>query len=906
MKKTIINTNEIKNRLINASNATNEELFSLYNSNLNGILTDEIIEENKEKYGSNKLDKKSKNGVWKRIISSFFNPFSLILIILSLVSFALDVLYPIIAKPKDKSPDPITVIIIMSMVIISGIVHFVQESKSNSSAEKLVKMIETTTRIKRNGIAYEIPLNEVVVGDIVELAAGDIIPADVKILSAKDLFVSQSSLTGESDAIEKYAYLDTRSNFDNITDRNNLAFMGSNIISGSAQAMVIVTGNSTYIGQIANKINEKPVKTDFEKGISSISWLLIKLMCVMVPLVLLISILKPFILKNHANVKDINYWLDAIFFAISIAIGLTPEMLPMIITSTLAKGAVSMSKKQTIVKNINSIQNFGAMNIFCTDKTGTLTLDKVVLEKHLNIQGKEDSRVLKYAFLNSWYQTGLKNLLDKSIIEKTEELSDLEKDLRNLDLNYEKIDEIPFDFERKRMSVLVRGKSKKLQMITKGAVEEVLSICDRIELKEGDVQPINENYIKEVLEKVDNLNDEGMRVIAVARKSNPSGEGKFGVKDEHGMVLIGYLAFLDPPKESTKKAIENLHNLGVEVKILTGDNARVTKAICKKVGIVSDNILLGKDILEMDDQQLDEAVKHTNIFAKLSPDQKSRIILSLRKQGNVVGYMGDGINDAPAMKVADVSISVDTAVDIAKESANIILLEKDLSVLATGIIEGRKTYSNMNKYVKMTASSNLGNIFSMVVATILLPFIPMLAVQLLIMNLIYDFTCGAIPWDKVDEEQILKPRKWQPKSVRNFMFWFAPVSSIVDILAFIILRYAIIPTIITDVDSQLFKQTFWAGWLVISMWTQSLVIHFIRTQKIPFIQSRASWAVTLFSLLGIAIINTLPYIPVLNNALHLSPLPAIFYAWLALLLFIYIGFISLIKYLYIKRYKELL
>ncbi|WP_406614998.1 magnesium-translocating P-type ATPase [Mycoplasmopsis hyopharyngis] len=901
MKKTIINTNEITNRLINASNSSNEELFSLYESSIDGITSEEIVEKNQEKYGKNKLSKKSKNNVFRRLINSFFNPFSIILIVLALVSFTLDVIWPLATK-RYKDVEPMTVIIIMSMVIISGIIHFVQETKSNSSAEKLVKMIETTTRVRRNGIAYEIPLQDVVVGDIVELAAGDIIPADVKILSAKDLFVSQSSLTGESDAIEKYSFLNKNANFENITDRNNLAFMGSNIISGSANAMVISTGNSTFIGQIANKINEKPIKTDFEKGISSISWLLIKLMCIMVPMVLLILIVKPFILGTEKK------YIDAIFFAISIAIGLTPEMLPMIITSTLAKGAISMSKKQTIVKNINSIQNFGAMNIFCTDKTGTLTLDKVVLEKHLNIYGNEDSRVLKYAFLNSWFQTGLKNLLDKSIIEKTEELSDVAKDLRNLDKVYEKIDEIPFDFERKRMSVLVRGQSKKIQMITKGAVEEILSICDRIELKEGVVEKINSEYINQVLQKVDQLNDQGMRVIAVARKSNPAGEGKFSTKDEKEMILIGYLAFLDPPKESTKKAIENLHTLGVEVKILTGDNARVTKAICRQVGIDADNILLGKDIAELSDEQLQELVKETHIFAKLSPDQKSRIITILRKQNNVVGYMGDGINDAPAMKVADVSISVDTAVDIAKESANIILLEKDLSVLATGIVEGRKTYSNMNKYVKMTASSNLGNIFSMLIATLILPFIPLLAVQILIMNLIYDFTCGSIPWDNVDKEHILKPKKWNPKSVRTFMFWFAPVSSIVDILAFIILRYVMIPNVLPGIsaNTEEFQKMFWTGWLVISMWTQSLVIHFIRTQKIPFIKSIASWPVIVFSFVGIAIINTIPYIPYLNSFLKLTPLPPIFYLWLLLFLGIYIGLISLIKFLYIKKYKELL
>lgn len=897
-KKNIINTNEVNNRLLNSSNKSPEELFLEFNSSAQGILKEEQIEANRKIYGINKLNKKSQNSVFKRIISSFFNPFSIILIVLSLISLFLDIIIPVIKK---ESPQFITLIIILSMVIISGIIHFVQETKSNSSAEKLVRLIETTTRIKRNNIAYEIPLDEVVVGDIVELAAGDIIPADVRILSAKDLFVSQSSLTGESEPIEKYAFLEPEITYDNISDRHNLAFMGSNIISGSAQALVIATGNSTYIGQIVSKINEKAPKTNFEKGIDSVSWLLVRLMCVMVPIVFLITMVKPIIEGKSVN------WIEIVLFCISIAIGLTPEMLPMIVTSTLAKGAMSMSKKQTVVKNINSIQNFGAMNIFCTDKTGTLTLDKVILERHLNIKGEEDSRVLKYAFLNSYHQTGLKNLLDKSIIEKTEELSDIYDSFLNLDQNYIKIDEVPFDFERKRMSVVVQGPSQKIQMITKGAVEEILSICNRIELGEGDVQYINDEYIKQVLEKVDKLNDEGMRVVAVARKSNPSPQGKFGVQDEKDMILIGYLAFLDPPKESTKQAIENLHNLGISVKILTGDNARVTKAICKQVGLQVDKIILGKDLMTMSDEELAKVVQTTEIFAKLSPDQKARIINVLKSQDNVVGYMGDGINDAPAMKVADVSISVDTAVDIAKESANIILLEKDLNVLATGIIEGRKTHSNMNKYIKMTASSNLGNIFSMVVASILLPFIPLLAIQILVMNLIYDFACGAIPWDKVDQDQILKPKKWNTKSIRRFMFWFAPVSSIVDILSFVLLRWVIIPQSgLIDPNSIEFKQMFWTSWLVISMWTQSLIIHFIRTEKIPFIQSRPSWPLLIFTILGAIVITVLPFIQGINTALSLKPIPPIFFAWFFGLVVLYIILITIVKKIYIKKYKELL
>ncbi|RMX35138.1 magnesium-translocating P-type ATPase [Mycoplasmopsis fermentans] len=904
MKKTVKNkkNNEaliIKNRLVEAANMNQNEIYEKYNSSNLGITKNEIIEENKENYGVNKLSKKKRGGVLKRIWDSFFNPFSLILILLSIVSLITDIILPL---TKGEKSEPWTVSIILTMVIISGILHFVEETRSSASAEKLVKMIQTTTRVERNGVAYEIPLEEVVVGDIVVLAAGDIIPADVRILSATDLFVSQSQLTGESDSIEKFPNLVPNYDYDNVTDYHNLAFMGSNVISGSAKAMVVVTGDQTYIGQVAQKINEKAPKTDFEKGIKSISWLLIKIMLVAVPLVLIITGTRASIKGEHEK------WVDALLFAISVAIGLTPEMLPMIITSTLAKGAMSISKKQTIVKSLNSIQNFGAMDIFCTDKTGTLTLDQVVLERHLDVRGLENIKVLKYGFLNSYYQTGLKNLLDISIINKTDELSDVEMELRSLEEIYKKVDEIPFDFIRKRMSVVVKSiKSDKTQLITKGAVEEILSICSKLEYK-GEVVDLDEKMIQKVLKQVDKLNDKGMRVIAVARKSNPSQVDKFGVADEKDMILIGYLAFLDPPKESTKSAVENLHNLGVEVKILTGDNARVTRAICAQVGIPTDKIMLGKDLMELSDEELQKVANEYNIYAKLSPDQKARVITALRANGHVVGYMGDGINDAPAMKVADVSISVDTAVDIAKESANIILLEKDLNVLATGITEGRKTYANMNKYVKMTVSSNFGNIISMILASILIPFVPLMAIQVLFLNLIYDFACGTIPWDKVDKELITKPRKWNAKSILRFMLWFGPVSSIVDILAFILLYYVFIPYAHPSVakNSEQFKMLFWTGWFIISMWTQSLVIHFIRTEKAAFIQSRPAFILLFFSIFGSILITITPYIPGLNTALKVTQLNPWFYAFLVGSIALYISLVLIVKKIYIRKYNELL
>ncbi|MBU4690582.1 magnesium-translocating P-type ATPase [Mycoplasma sp. ES3157-GEN-MYC] len=898
-KKPVLNVQEIKLRMQNAATSSTNALYKEFNSSSKGLKDDAAFETNLEKYGSNKLDKKSSNTLWHKIVQSFLNPFSIILIVLALISMVTDIIIPL---HQGDSAEPATMVIILSMVILSGILHLVEEVRSSASSEKLVKMISTTARVERNGVFYEIPLEEIVAGDIVILAAGDIIPADVRILSAKDLFVSQSSLTGESHSIEKLANLVEGYNYENLVDYHNLAFMGSNVISGSARAIVVATGNQTYIGQVVQKINEKPVKTDFEKGIKSISWLLIKIMLIVVPIVFLIIGVK-------GQIKgDSSKWLEALLFAISVVVGLTPEMLPMIVTSTLAKGAVTMSKKKTIIKSLNSIQNFGAMDVFCTDKTGTLTLDQIVLERHLDVLGKDNNRVLRYGFLNSYYQTGLKNLLDLSIIDKTDELSAIDEQLRSLESEYTKIDEIPFDFERKRMSVIVKDSNQKAQVITKGAVEEMLSICSHIEIK-GKTEVLNDRIIKKVLSNVDDLNDKGMRVIAVARKDvDISSVGSFAVKDESEMILIGYLAFLDPPKESTASAVKNLHDHGVEVKILTGDNARVTRAICQQVGIPSEKVILGKDIEGLSNDELKDIVEHYNIFAKLSPDQKASIITALRDKEHVVGYMGDGINDAPAMKKADVSISVDTAVDIAKESANIILLEKDLNVLATGIIEGRKTYANMNKYIKMTVASNFGNIISILFAALVLPFVPMMAVQILFLNLVYDISCGAIPWDNVDKDLLRKPRKWNPKSIARFMLWFGPVSSIVDILAFVLLRFVFIPYLYPSlsVDDEQFMMLFQTGWFIISMWTQSLVIHFIRTEKVAFIQSRPALPLLCFSIIGSILITVCPYIPWLNTALKVQALNPWFYALLVGSILLYVLLTLIVKQIYIKKYKELL
>lgn len=800
---------------------------------------------------------------------------------------------------------PITVIIITTMVTISGILRFIQEEKSNNAAEALSTMITTTTSVKRYGEnKKEIPLENVVIGDIIYLAAGDIIPADLRIIESKDFFVSQSSLTGESEPVEKKANQVSDISLA-ITELNNLVFMGSNVISGSAIGIVIATGDRTILGGISKElVSEKKIESSFEKGVNSVSWLLIRFMMIMVPIVFFI------------NGFTKGSWIQALLFAISIAVGLTPEMLPMIVTTCLAKGAVAMSKKKTIVKNLNSIQNFGSMDILCTDKTGTITLDKVVLEYHMDVHGNENNRVLRHAFLNSYFQTGLKNLLDISIIEKTYEEGKKDSSLIDLDKIYIKVDEIPFDFSRRRMTVVVEDHVGKRQMITKGAVEEMLSICKYTEYQDKIVL-LSEKIKEEILKTVDKLNRDGLRVIALAQKTNPSPVESFGVSDEMDMVLMGYLAFLDPPKPTTAKAISALKEYGVRTKVLTGDNDKVTKSICGKVGLNNSEILLGSDIDNMSDEELAITVERVDIFAKLSPLQKTRIVQILKRNGHIVGFMGDGINDATAMKEADIGISVDTAVDIAKESADIILLEKDLMVLEEGIIEGRKTYANMIKYIKMTSSSNFGNMFSVLIASAFLPFLPMMSIHLILLNLIYDLSCTAIPWDNVDKEFLKIPRKWEASSIGKFMLWIGPTSSIFDITTYLLMYFVICPMFVSNgvlynsipVEQETlraaYEAMFQTGWFIESMWSQTLVIHMIRTPKIPFIQSITSLPVTVLTMLGILVVSIIPYTP-LGNLLELTQLPLIYWFFLILTIVGYMLLVTLVKKQYIKKYGELL
>lgn len=886
-----------------------KEVLKNSHSALCGLSEQDVIT-SRNKHGNNKVTHEKKKSLPKRLAGAFINPFTAILFCLAIVSSITDMILPYFSlfdsKPEDF--DCLTVVIIVTMVLISGTLRFVQESRSGNAAEKLLAMITTTCTVDRKDQPkLEIPLDDVVVGDIVHLSAGDMIPADLRIIDAKDLFISQASLTGESEPIEKVSSVSEES--ESVTDYTNIAFMGSNVISGSATAVVISVGDSTLFGSMASAVAGEAVETSFTKGVNAVSWVLIRFMLVMVPLVFFV---------NGITKGD---WLDAFLFGISIAVGLTPEMLPMIVTTCLAKGAVSMSKKQTIVKNLNSIQNFGAIDILCTDKTGTLTQDRVVLEYHLDVMGNEDTRVLRHAYLNSYFQTGYKNLMDIAIIQKTEEEEADNPTLTDLSNAYIKVDEIPFDFSRRRLSTVVQDKQGKTQMVTKGAVEEMLTICSHVEYN-GSVQPLTENLKEKILNTVDNLNDDGFRVLAIAQKSNPSPVGAFSVADERDMVLIGYLAFLDPPKESTSDAIKALKAHGVRTIILTGDNDKVTKTICKQVGLKVKNMLLGSDLEHMSDKELAKAAETTDVFAKLSPDQKARVVTALRTAGHTVGFMGDGINDAAAMKASDIGISVDSAVDIAKESADIILLEKDLMVLEQGIIEGRKTYANMIKYIKMTASSNFGNMFSVLAASALLPFLPMASIHLLLLNLIYDLSCTAIPWDNVDEEYLAVPRKWDASSVGSFMIWIGPTSSIFDFTTYLFMYFVFCPMFVSNgvlfndlqnhyTGAQLLQmQTtymamFQAGWFVESMWSQTLVIHMIRTQKLPFIQSHASAPLTLLTMTGIAVLTIIPFTP-LGTMLGFVALPAVYFAYLIPCILLYMILATSLKKAYVHHFGELL
>jgi len=868
-----------------ASKLENDDLLRALNITLDGNTRSKALRLQTE-FGRNVISHEKPESIFSRLVKAFVNPFTIVLFVLMSISLFTDVIY---AKEKSFR----TIILIFSMVFLSGMLRFVQENRSNKAAEKLKAMVHTTALVERAGEGkMKIPLADIVPGDIVHLSAGDMIPADIRFIAAKDLFIDQSSLTGESEPVERYDGANHKET-EIFFELPNAGFMGSHVVSGTAVGVVLATGDQTCFGSMAKAITGKRIATSFDKGINAVSWVLVRFIIAMVPVVFFI---------NGFTKGD---WLQALLFALSVAVGVTPEMLPMIVTTNLAKGAVAMSKKKTVVKSLNSMQNFGAMDILCTDKTGTITQNKVVLEMHLNVCGEEDPRVLRHAFLNSYYQTGLKNLMDEAIVAHAGE-EELSPDIGS----YTKVDEIPFDFNRRRMSVIIKDTAGKTQMITKGAVEEMLNISSCAEYN-GKVLDLTPRLKAEILQNVSKLNDQGMRVIAVSQKNNPSALREFSAKDETDMTFMGYVAFLDPPKESSKSAIQALNNKGISVKILTGDNDAITRCICKQVGINVDTLLLGSQIEQMDDKTLAVEAEKVSVFAKLSPQQKARIVKVLRENGHTVGFLGDGINDAIAMREADVAISVDTAVDIAKESADIILMEKDLMVLSEGVIEGRKTFGNIIKYIKMTASSNFGNMFSVVAASAFLPFLPMLPIQILVLNFIYDLSCTSIPWDHMDVDYLKKPRKWDASSIGKFMFWIGPTSSVFDVTTYIIMFFIICPAVCggpygaPGVNNILFISLFNAGWFVESLWSQTLVIHMIRTPKIPFIQSRASFPVLLLTTLSITVGTIIPYTP-FGKAIGMSGMPLSYFPWLAGMILCYMGLATFLKTMFIRKYGELL
>lgn len=832
-------------------------------------LSEAEAQERRLRDGPNEVEQDRPIGAWLHLWYCYCNPFNLLLSVLAVISWLTE--------------DAEAAIVIGSMVAISTLLRFVQEKRSNRAAERLKAMVSNTATVFRSQEnedpprRVEIPIRQLVSGDVLWLSAGDMVPADVRLLSAKDLFVGQAALTGESLPVEKFAQLrDARQG--NPLERDNLCFMGTNIISGSAQAVVVGTGARTYFGSLAERvIAADPAPTAFQAGVNKVSWLLIRFMLVMAPLVLLL---------NGFTKGD---WLEAALFALSIAVGLTPEMLPMIVTSTLAKGAVALSRRKVIVKRLDAIQNFGAMDILCTDKTGTLTQDRIVLERHTDAFGQVQDRVLQLAFLNSHHQTGLKNLLDVAVLEHVELRHALKVDSR-----YKKVDEIPFDFARRRMSVVVSEHDDHHLLICKGALEEVLDVCVSVEAGEG-AEPLDGERLASIRAVADALNQEGLRVVAVATRELPPSRDNYGVTDEAQLCLAGYIAFLDPPKETTAPALRALAENGVAVKVLTGDNERVTLKVCRDVGLAVQGVLLGPQLDSIDDAALGELAEHTTLFAKLTPGHKERLVRVLRERGHVVGFLGDGINDAPALRTADIGISVDSAVDIAKEAADLILLEKSLMVLEEGVIEGRRTFANMLKYIRMTASSNFGNVFSVLVASAFIPFLPMLPLQLLVQNLLYDLSQIAIPFDNVDEEQLRRPQQWNPDGLGRFMVFFGPISSLFDIATFLVLWFAL------GANSPEHQTLFQSGWFVEGLISQLLVVHMIRTRRIPFLQSRAAWSLLCMTLLIVAVAVFLPMGP-LAHSFRMQALPAAYWPWLAAILLGYMVLTQAVKGWFARRY----
>jgi Mg2+-importing ATPase len=888
---------KVVSQLLNLGGTTPEHALKELNSSLEGLSLHEA-RVRLSRYGTNAVAHEKPPVWWIQLVKSFINPFILILFVLGITSLFTDVIF----SPADDR-DWTKVIILSTMILISSLIRFWQEFRSQKAAQELEAMVQNKALVTRQswqghngtedklpsvpGDQREIPMVDLVPGDIIHLTSGDMVPADMRLLSSKDLYVSQSALTGESMPVEKYAKRSEVSDLEELRENHDeknplelgtLCFMGTNVVTGSAIGIVCATGNRTYFGSVAKSIIGQRAMTSFDKGVNKISFLLIRFMLVMVPIV--------FVLNGITK----HNWHDAFFFTLSVAVGLTPEMLPMVVTANLAKGSLKMAKKKVIVKKLNAIQNFGAMDILCTDKTGTITENRVVLMRYLDATGRENEHVLDLAFLNSYFQTGLKNLMDLAVLKKKEELHEAEeKD------TYKKVDEIPFDFARRRMSVIVQKKGDGDILICKGAVEEILQLCTKVEEK-GKIVPISKLTHQQVTKLTTQLNEDGLRVLAVAYKPISDKKHFYKISDESELILAGYIGFLDPPKASAKDTIRLLEQHGTKVKIITGDNEIVTGRICREVNLDGGGTLLGQDIETMSNEELAEKAEHTTIFAKVDPLQKARIIEALKSKGHTVGFMGDGINDAAAMRESDVSISVNTAVDIAKEAADIILLENDLLVLENGVIEGRIVFGNIMKYIKMTASSNFGNVFSILIASAFLPFLPMMALQLLIQNLLYDISQISLPWDHMDEEFLRKPRKWEASGIARFMILIGPTSSVFDITTFLLMWF------VFGANSVAHQSLFQSGWFVEGLLSQTLVVHMLRTQKIPFIQSRAATPVLLLTG-AIMVIGILTPFTSFGRQIGLHALPLSYFPWLALTLLSYCTLAQLAKMWYIRRFE---
>ena len=863
-KKEDVNINKIYGHLCKMSK---EEFISKYKIKENGLQTSEV-QEKIHKYGYNEVTQTKPKRWYHYLFKSLFTPFNSILLGIALVLSYTDIYLA-------EDPNYANIIVILVLVAVSTFLDFFSEFRSNKAAEKLKQLVSTTATVLRNGQKVKIPFKDIVLGDIVILSAGDMIPADIRLLDSKDLYVGQSSLTGESDAIKKLENTEFKDEeIDSLSDIDTICFMGTSVISGSAKGAVVLTADDTYFGKIAHTLTTGKPKTAFQKGIENISKLLIKVMLILIPIVFLLNVWKHDIIVSFT-------------FAVAIAICITPLLLPVILSSSLSKGAIRMSKKKTIVKKLDSIQSFGAMNILCTDKTGTLTEDKIVLEKYLDIMGNESLDVLEHAFLNAYFQTGLKSNIDEAVIARG-----LEHQMKERTQNYQKLDEIPFDFSRRRLSVIVSD-GKDTQLITKGAVEEILSISNTVNYQ-GKVSPLT-NELKENMKKITKeLNKQGLRVVAVCEKNELDKTSGFGVSDEKNMTIMGFIGFLDPPKETAKSSIEKLNNNGIRVIVLTGDNVEVTKCVCDKVGIKSSQIVTGTQIDRLADQGVRRLLKKTNIFAKLSPIQKARIVRILKESGNIVGYMGDGINDSPSLINSDVGVSVDTAVDIAKESADIILLEKDLHVLLDGVKEGRHTFANLMKYIKLAASFNFGEVMSVIIASVLLPFLPETPIQLLVEGLLYDFGQLTLPLDDVDEEYIRKPKKIDIKGLKHFMLFMGPLSSIFDLLVFALVWF------VFGVREAAVFQTIWFTYSIVS---NLMGLHVIRTAKVPFKESHASKPVYASSILLSIIAMIVPY-TFLGHAIGLTSIDLKYFSVILGVPVLYCFVAIFAKKVYIKKYGE--